>query len=192
MVQAPRWLVENGNLYQEEAITFNDSWLPCSTNNLTRTNDENCSESDISDHKGPINVKWSENETETPAGVTDTIYLIYTAECQYILNLAPGEGNQPLSIFRDKYSEELAYHGIFLGQKRPDNRLTNVHYSDICKSELRRSDRRAAMCVENIFFKTKKLQMKILLSQSQIALRKCKGNSRSTKTTRHDRKYCSP
>ena len=34
------------------------------------------------------------------------------------------------------------------------------------------------MCVENIFFKTKKLQMKILLGQSQIALRKCQGNRR--------------
>ena len=35
------------------------------------------------------------------------------------------------------------------------------------------------MCVENIFFKAKKLQMKILLGKSQVALRKCKGNSRS-------------
>ena len=35
------------------------------------------------------------------------------------------------------------------------------------------------MCVENIFFKTKKLQMKILLGKSQIALRKCKGKNRS-------------
>ena len=52
-----------------------------------------------------------------------------------------------------------------------------MHYSEICKSELRRFDRRAAMCVENIFFKTKKLQMKILLGQSQIALRKCQRNS---------------
>ena len=33
------------------------------------------------------------------------------------------------------------------------------------------------MCVENIFFKTKKLQMKILLGQSQVALRKCQRNS---------------
>ena len=32
------------------------------------------------------------------------------------------------------------------------------------------------MC-ENIFFKTKKLQMKILLGKSQIALRKCKSNT---------------
>ena len=30
------------------------------------------------------------------------------------------------------------------------------------------------MCVENIF-KTKKLQMKILLVQSQVALQKCQG-----------------
>ena len=35
------------------------------------------------------------------------------------------------------------------------------------------------MCVENIFFKAKKLQMKILLGKSQVALRKCKGNRRS-------------
>ena len=84
-------------------------------------------------------------------------------ERQHIVNVAPAEGNRPLSIFRDKYSEELAYPGIFLGQRRPES-TKQVHYSDIhvCKSELRRSDRRAAMCVENIFYKAKKLQMKIL------------------------------
>ena len=60
-----------------------------------------------------------------------------------------------------------------------------MHYSDICKSELRRSDRRAAMCVENILFKTKKLQMKILLGNSQVALRKCKGNSRTLNAAQH-------
>jgi hypothetical protein len=44
------------------------------------------------------------------------------------------------------------YPGIFLGQKRLDNtnKLTKVHYSEICKSELRRTDLRAVMCVENI------------------------------------------
>ena len=100
-------------------------------------------------------------------------------EWQYILNLAPAEGSRPISAVRDKFSEEMAYPGIFWGQGQPENdkRLTPVHYSEICKSELRRSDRRAAMCVENIFFKTKKLQMKILLGKSRIALRKCKSNT---------------
>ena len=85
-----------------------------------------------------------------------------------------------MSVFRYIYSEELAYSGIFLGQRRPENEehMVELHYSEICKSELRGSNRRAAMCVENIFCKTKTLQMKILLGQSQIALRKCNGNSR--------------
>ena len=118
-------------------------------------------------------------------GVPDTMLtaadFLDDSERQQTHNVAPGEGSRPLSIFRDQYSEELAYPGIFLGQKRPDDkqRLTSVYYSDICKSELRRSDRRAAMCIENIFFKTKKLQMKILLGKSQIALRKCKGSNRT-------------
>ena len=103
------------------------------------------------------------------------------SEQQHILNIAPAEGKRPLSVFRDKYCEELAYPGIFLGQARSESnqRKVKVCYSDICKSELRRSDRRAAMCVENIFYKAKKLQMKTLLETSHIALRKC----RAIKTT---------
>ena len=101
-------------------------------------------------------------------------------ERQQIHNIAYGEGSVPLSIFRDKYSEDIAYPGVFVGQRRPKNkeRVVDVHYSDVCKSELRRSDRRAAMSVENILFKTKKLQIKILRGKSQIAPRKCKGNNR--------------
>ena len=128
--------------------------------------------------------EWSENETESPAGVADTMLtsteFVEDNERQYILNLAPAEGSRPLSVFRDKFSEEMAYPGIFLGQERPENdkRLTPGHYSEICRSELRRSDRKAAMCVENIFFETKKLQMmNIVFGKSQIALRKCKSNT---------------
>ena len=59
------------------------------------------------------------------------------SERAQIYNIAPGERSVPLSIFRDKYSEELAYPGIFFGPKKPENgdRLVNVHYSDICKSK---------------------------------------------------------
>ena len=128
---------------------------------------------------------WSEDEEEIPAGVTDTMLtstdFLEDSERQDILNVAPSEGNRPLSIFREECCEELAYPGIFLGMKQPElkERKVKVQYSNICKSELRRSDRRAAMCVENKFFKAKKLQMKIILGKSHIALRKCKGNSRA-------------
>ena len=95
---------------------------------------------------------------------------------QQVYNVAPGEGNTQLSVFRDQYCEEMAYPGIFLGRKRPDDkqRLKSVYCSEICKSELRRSDRQAAVCVENIFFKAKKLQMKFL-----IILRKNKIGNRT-------------
>ena len=130
---------------------------------------------------------WSEDEAEIPAGVTDTMlttaHFVENDEQQHVLNVAQADGSRPLSIFHDKYSEELAYPGIFLGEKRSDNndRITPVHYSEICKSELRRSDRRAAMCVENIFFKTKKIQMKLLLGKAQVAVRKNKGNKHCLK-----------
>ena len=183
----------NSSLHREEGITFNENWLDNNSNVLLPVGendieqDEKQSENIVCDQV-QVNEEddWNEDEVEIPAGVTDTMLtatdFMTDNERQQILNVAPGEGSTPLSVFRDTYSEELAYPGIFLGQKRTENsnRLTYVHYSEICKSELRRSDRRAAMCVENIF-KTKKLQMKILLGQSQVALRKCQGNNGSIK-----------
>jgi len=68
---------------------------------------------------------YSEDEAEVPAGVTDTVLtatdFLEDNEQQNILNVAPAEGNRPLSVFRDKFSEELAYPGIFLGQARPES-----------------------------------------------------------------------
>ena len=125
-------------------------------------NDGSDSQNSISENiLADENDEFSEDEAEVPAGVTDSMLtppdFVDDTERQHILNVAPGEGNRPVSVFKDKYSEELAYPGIFLGQQRPENkdRLSNVYYSDICKSELRRSHRRAAMCVENIFLKPK-------------------------------------
>ena len=103
---------------------------------------------------------WTEDDTEIPAGATDTILtatdFLEDNERAQIYNIAPGVGSVPKSIFRDKYSKELADPGIFVGRKRSENddRLVDVHYSDICESELSQSGRRAATCIENIFFKT--------------------------------------
>ena len=89
----------------------------------------------------------SEYEAEIPAGATDSMLtmsdIVSNNEKQEIYHFAPGEDNKPLSVFRDQFSEEMAYPGIFQGQRRPDDkeRLRNVHCSEIYKSELRRSDR---------------------------------------------------
>ena len=191
VLQAANWLASSSTLYQEQGIALNPNWeINCNQNNeLNEQVDdisvESCGQNSSKNTFTDEDDEFSEDEAEIPAGVTDSMLtpadFVDDNERERILNVAPGEGSRPLSVFKDKYSEELAYPGIFLGQQRPENkdRLLNVYYSDICKSELRRSDRRAAMCVENIFFKTKKLQMKLLLGKSQIALRNCKANNSS-------------
>ncbi len=184
VMQAAAWLVNTSPLYQEQGITLDENWMMSiepETVPGVHTNEN----SNGSDDQTTPEDDWNEDEAEIPAGVTDSMLtapdFVDDNERQTIYNFAPAEGNRPLSIFRDQYSEEMAYPGIFLGQKRPDDRqrLKSVYYSEICKSELRQFDRRAAMCVENIFFKAKKLQMKLLLGQSQIALRKCKLGNRT-------------
>ena len=43
------------------------------------------------------------------------------SERERVLNVAPGEGNKPLGIFKDKYCEELAYPYIFCGRRADNN-----------------------------------------------------------------------
>ena len=81
-------------------------------------------------------MNWTEDDAEIPVGVTDTmltaINFLEGNEQGQIYNITPGEGSVPLSILREKYSEELAYPRIFGSPKRPENheRLVDVHYSD--------------------------------------------------------------
>ena len=110
--------------------------------------------------------EWSENEDgeNRTSGLLDTMFTApdfledEERDLQYIF--APGQGRTPVSIFKDKYSEELAYPNIYCGQSRPDNknRKVPVYYSEICKSELRHEDRRVAQDPDNLFFKTIKFR----------------------------------
>ena len=97
-----------------------------------------------------------------------------------IISFAPGQGNRPLGMFVDKDSEFLSFPTIFCGKRRPENseRLLPVHYSTVCKWELRCKDRRVAQSVPNLFYKLKKLQIKRIQDTTSIALRKCKNKGR--------------
>lgn len=131
VVQAAKWL-DNSYLYRDEDIVFDDDWVNKynievvqhekddneignpQLESVDKNNDNNDSDRvDKADN-------WSEDEEEIPAGVTDTKFtapgVLDDSEQQHILNTAPAEGNRPLSVFRDKYCEELACLGIFPGQ----------------------------------------------------------------------------
>ena len=118
----------------------------------------------------------AEEVNEENVGNIDTLLDDANAENRNsTFTFAPGEGQQPLSIYQDKDSEFLCFPSLYCGQKRKENdeRMVRVHYSDIAKWELRSIDRRAANCVPNIFFKLKKLQMKQLNDRAFFAVRRC-------------------
>ena len=148
----------------------------------------------------------TDNDIEyEPTGANDTMLTeqdyLEPPEFQAIYNFAPAENSTPKSIFLDKYCEELAYPDIFMGHARPQPIHVPIHYNEIVKSELLRADRRAAINVENLFFKLKKLQLKFLTSRTNLALRQHKtsdmtitaGSLRNPETIRnivqHDQGY---
>ena len=123
VAEAAKWLVNNGNLYKEEGVSFNDTWLEgnsvvlsddghdndeltedspdtvdCNTDNVSCDTYFNKTQQTRDDDED----QWSEDEVEIPAGVTDTMLtapdFVTDNERQCILNIAPGEGNRPISI----------------------------------------------------------------------------------------------
>ena len=193
VLQAAKWLVENSPLFQNEGIKVDESWLNITEGVINgesvtlNSNEEQveqpCSNDVDHSRRESANQNTSDNWTEDdnfherPTGNTDTVLQpMDFREFNQILSLAPGENRTPLGLFQDIYSEFLAFPTIYCGQVRSDNSTRSVplHYSTICKWELRNVDRRVAMCIPNIFFKLKRLQIKQIKDKVTLAVRKCK------------------
>ena len=197
VLEAVNWLVTNSKLYQQEGISLDTEWQE-----EDMTEEGVAEEDDAEKNKETENDKeddWEETqETNLPPGVLDTLLQPQdlTDEARRIYSFAPAEGNTPVSVFMDKNSEELSFPTLFCGNARPENsqRTVNVTYGDICKSELRCSDRRMAGHIPNIFFKYKKLQTKHILDKANICIRKTKRNQDLTaaylKTSGNVEKLC--
>lgn len=197
VMEAAKWLVQNSPLFQSEGIVVDDLWVgtPTELENdetvIVRSNktgqDKESMETSAYDKSDSD--EWTEDENfhERLTGNTDTV--LQSAdfrEFNQILSLAPGEKNTPLGLFQDINSEYLAFPTIYCGKARPDNsdRQTPLHYSTICKWELRNVDRRVATNIPNIFFKLKRLQIKQIKDKVMLAVRKCK--TKGKKMTAHE------
>lgn len=100
---------------------------------------------------------WSEEANQ--AGNMDTVMqCLDFREFHDVLSVALVENNSPFGIFQDKNAEYLSFPTIYCGQGKPENteKVIPLHYSTICKWELRNVDRRSATCIPNLFFKMKK------------------------------------
>ncbi|KAJ8043552.1 hypothetical protein HOLleu_10686 [Holothuria leucospilota] len=176
VLDAANWLVTNSQLYKEEGVSILQTWpqtlqtmdqewkefvdiRDIDTNSGANEQQKNVLTDSQTEMEPDSDDEWTEvvNEDAQPSGSLDTMPE-FTTEGSLAYCLAPSEGNHPLGLFQDKYSEELAFPTLFCGQPRNENNV-KVHYSDICKWELRHKDRRFAKCVPNIFFKAKKLQI---------------------------------
>ncbi|KAJ8048747.1 ATP-dependent DNA helicase PIF1 [Holothuria leucospilota] len=196
VLQAAKWLVTNSALYKAEGVTVRtdlDAFSSAQSeqlNVLPFEEDGDTSESNpIEQTSTCIDSNLHEDDwTEVPnfdnraAGQLDTMLTSHSAEeiSNVALCLAPCEGQKPLGLFQDTHSECLSFPSLFCGKPRPQHKRT-VHYSDICKVELRHKDRRVSMSVSNIFYKAKKLQIHHIQQQVQLSIRKCKrGNKKLT------------
>ena len=115
------------------------------------------------------------NEDAEELGNIDRDTLLHDPEIPMELTFAPGEGQIPIGLSYDDNAEYLSFPTIFCGQKRPSNaqREEPVHYSDICKYELRAVDRRVATHIPNLFFKMKKIQAKTITDVVSLSIRRC-------------------
>ena len=176
VMTALRTLMNTSELYKEANISIDDYWTACNK--------------DISDNRSTSLSPESDDESDTFSETGDcndgnvpiiTFLDEKTSDKNEVLSVAPGEGQRPLSIFRDPHSEYLAFPTLFCGQKRIDNseRHCPVYYSDICKWELRSVDRRVAIHVPNLFYKMKKLQTDQVCSKAHLAVRRCKTKGKS-------------
>ena len=202
VLEAAQYLVRTSELFKNEGIQVMDSYVPNQVDNnedewsefiskdrketsenlsinLNAQNQEEVEPTNASNDSidNDTDDEWCET-TERSSGVMDTLLQEpdITQDGDRIISFAPGEGNRPLGIFTDKDSEFLSFPTIYCGKRQPDNseRLVPVHYSTMCKWELRSKDRRVAQSVPNIFYKLKKLQIRQIQGSASLSLRKCK------------------
>lgn len=152
-------LVSNSVLFQKEGIFLNETWLQQTPEFLSfcsNTSNQDCNNG--SDDQVEVEVKdtWTEDENfnDRISGNMDTCL----QACDFrVICVAPGQDSSPISIFQDIYSEILSFPSIFCGKARTENteRIGPLHYSDICKWELRNVDRRVALSKTKPVFKAK-------------------------------------
>ncbi|XP_052276203.1 uncharacterized protein LOC127875286 isoform X2 [Dreissena polymorpha] len=206
VIGAIKWLTEHSILYQQEGIIIDEEWeqhLKSGTDvNPIELVETGTMEYSVKHHKTDSDLSLEEQQSNddleyerlegvfdkdpldgASAGPLDTLLQAQNImeETRDILSVAPGEGSSPLSIFLDKHAESLSFPSLYCGKemKSENDYDVKVHYTDLCKSELRRTDRRVAGHIPNLFFKLKKVQMKHILDKANICLRKTCGKQQN-------------
>ena len=109
---------EVGQIYSAESSIFGD-----------KPEENECDPNEMSDDNGITFTEEDDGNLETCVIDMDTMLDDYEPIIPQLdeplipqeLTFAPGEGQIPVSMFKDKNAEYLAFPTIFCGQKRPGN-----------------------------------------------------------------------
>ena len=174
VMAALQTLLKSSELYKEANISVNETW-----ENEDKAKRE-IEDETIEERSGDESDAFNETNDDENIPLM-TLLDERSVDKSTVLSVAPGEGQRPISIFKDPNSEYLAFPTIFCGQTRVENskRRVPVYYSDICKWELRCVDRRAALHIPNMFYKMKKLQTEQVCNKIHLAVRRCKTKGKS-------------
>ncbi len=200
VMNAVYYLKNTSEFYSD--ISVDSQWLENFTeNNFHANNSENDISSRVdadkshdaveSDDYVTRNDQVTRNETNNedadidfdnqigPSG--DTLLDEFEVDPNSYVTFAPGEGQTPIGLFKDENAEILSFPTIYCGQKRISNeeRAVKLSYADICKWELRAMDRRCAMSIPNLFFKTKALQVKQIADKVSLVMKRAQETHRN-------------
>ena len=141
------WLMKTSDLYKNSNINIDHHWIKQVNEQRnevvdeffeaeTVDNDRTCTTSGIEQKVEELYDSDAEEVAHENVGNIDTMVENANEEnrnCMF--TFAPGEGQQPLSLYQDKDSEYLCFPTIFCGKRRKEHeeRLVPVHYSDIAK-----------------------------------------------------------
>ena len=183
--RAVNYLMTNSQMYKDLDIQLDTSWISnidncdSGTCECLQENNQNSSQNASVVHNNEEDNNNIDNieEDEDINNINRDTMLSAPENIPTELTFAPGEGQHPISVFHDPDAEYLSFPTIFCGQRRASNkeRNTSVHYTEICRYELRSVDRRVATNIPNMFFKLKKVQMKHVLDRVSLAMRRVKG-----------------
>ena len=184
--KAVKYLMTHSQMYKDLDIQLDTSWIrnmqscDSSTCQCDEDNTQNSSAPpDVHENNEQQNNENIDNieEDEDLNNINRDTMLSAPETVPRELTFAPGEGQHPISVFHDPDAEYLSFPTIFCGQRRASDKERNssVHYTEICRYELRSVDRRVATNIPNMFFKLKKVQMKHVLDRVSLAMRRVKG-----------------
>jgi hypothetical protein len=175
------WMTENSHLIREEVISDGEelediSWALRYEPHHAEMETEETDDAIENTNREPQDV---EMEADAPAN-EEVLYEETMLDSNLLVEFAPGEGQCPLSLLLDKYCEELSFPTIWGGKARTSLPSAKLSYEDQILSEIMRSDRRAVR-PDHLLFIHKKSQLKQLVSNVNIAMKKTGRTANITK-----------